>query len=140
MELYVTVENIESKALDWFERIRPYNQHEMQLKAEASALLVVDMQRFFLDADTPAFTCGGQAILPTVMRLVDAFRRANRPVIFTRARHGHRYRGESPPQVHMAETASRTARASIARWGLKEAAGKATIRGTRTAREAEKRR
>jgi len=58
---------------------------------------------------------------------------------FTCARHGHRYRGESPPQVHMAETASRTARASIARWGLKEAAGKATIRGTRTAKEAEKR-
>ena len=60
--------------------------------------------------------------------------------VFMRARHGHRYRGESPPQVHMAETASRTARASIARWGLKEAAGKATIRGTRTAKEAEKRR
>jgi len=60
--------------------------------------------------------------------------------LFTRARHGHRYRGESPLQVHMAETASRTARASIARWGLKEAAGKATIRGTRTAREAGERR
>jgi nicotinamidase-related amidase len=87
VEPYVTAENVESKALAWLERIRPYNQHEMRLKAEASALLVVDMQRFFLDPASPTFTCGGVAILPTVRRLIDAFRRADRPVIFTRHVH-----------------------------------------------------
>ena len=87
MEPYVTAENIESKAQAWLERIRPYNQHEMRLNVAASALLVVDMQRFFLDPASPTFTCGGVAILPTVKRLIDAFRRAGRPVIFTRHVH-----------------------------------------------------
>ena len=87
MEPYVTAGNMESKARGWLERIRPYNRHEMRMNVAASALLVVDMQRFFLDAASPTFTCGGVAILPTVKRVIDAFRRAGRPVIFTQHVH-----------------------------------------------------
>ena len=87
MEPYVTVDNIESKVLEWLEHIRPYNHHEMRLNVAASALLVVDMQQFFLDATSPTFTCGGMAILPAVKRLMAAFRQAKRPVIFTRHVH-----------------------------------------------------
>lgn len=87
MEPYVTTENIEHKARLWLEQIRPYNQHEMRLNIAASALIVVDMQQFFLNEASPTFTCGGVAILPTVKRLLDTFRRFKRPVIFTR--HGH---------------------------------------------------
>jgi nicotinamidase-related amidase len=87
VEPYVTVENIGSKTITWLEQIHPYNQHEMKLNVAASALLVVDMQKFFLDAASPSFTCGGLAILPTVKRLVEGFRRADRPVIFTRHVH-----------------------------------------------------
>ena len=87
MEPYVTVENIESKTQTWLEQIRPFNQHEMRLNVAASALLVVDMQRFFLDAASPTFTCGGVAILPRVKSLLDAFRRAERPVIFSQHAH-----------------------------------------------------
>jgi nicotinamidase-related amidase len=83
VEAYVNAENIRSKAGTWLEKIRPYNQHKMQLNAAASVLLVVDMQRFFLDTASPTFTSGGVAIIPTVKRLVDAFRHAKRPVIFT---------------------------------------------------------
>lgn len=87
VEPYATVANIKAKAQAWLERIRPYNRHEMRLNRAASALLVVDMQRFFLDPASPTFTCGGAAILPTVKRLLDAFRRVRRPVIFTRHVH-----------------------------------------------------
>jgi len=87
MEPYVTEKNIKAKSLRWLEQIRPYNQHEMRLNPEASVLLVVDMQRFFLDAASPTFTCGGLAILPTVKRLIDSFRRADRPVIYTQHVH-----------------------------------------------------
>lgn len=87
MEPYVTDETIASMALAWLEKIRPYNEHPMKLNSASSVLLVVDMQRFFLDADSPTFTCGGLAILPTVKRLIKAFRRADRPVIFTRHVH-----------------------------------------------------
>jgi len=87
MEPYVTVDNLEAKTRGWLERIRPYNQHELRLNAGRSALLVVDMQVFFLDPASPTFTCGGEAILPNVGRLVQAFRQAGRPVIFTRHVH-----------------------------------------------------
>ena len=87
MDSYVTATNLTEKTQGWLERIRPYNQHAMQLNAAKSALLVVDMQVFFLDPASPTFTCGGEAILPNVARLVQAFRQANRPVIFTRHVH-----------------------------------------------------
>jgi nicotinamidase-related amidase len=87
VEPYVTTGSIGAKSLEWLERIRPYNTHEMRLNTAASALLVIDMQRFFLDEASPTFACGGVAVLPTVRRLVGAFRQAGRPVIFTRHVH-----------------------------------------------------
>lgn len=87
MEAYVTPESIEEKAQLWLEKIEPFNQHQMQLNKEKSALLVIDMQRFFLEPDSSTFTCGGLAILPTLKRLIAVFREASRPVIFTRHVH-----------------------------------------------------
>ena len=45
----------------WLKQIRLYNQNEMRLNTVASALLVIDMPRFFLNTAFPAFTCGGAA-------------------------------------------------------------------------------
>ena len=87
MEPYVTTGNIDVKAHEWLEKIRPFNEHEMKLNVGASALLVVDMQQFFLDETSPTFTCGGMAIIPTVRRVLGAFRKAGRPVIFSRHVH-----------------------------------------------------
>ncbi|KAF0125437.1 MAG: 23S rRNA (adenine2503-C2)-methyltransferase [Elusimicrobia bacterium] len=47
------------------------------------ALLVVDMQRFFLDEDSPAYMPGAAAALAKAAELARAFRRAGRPVFFT---------------------------------------------------------
>ena len=87
MQPYVTQESITAKGAEWLERISPFNTHDMKLKVETSVLLVIDMQHFFLDPASPTFTCGGLAILPNVKRLIDAFRRAKRPVIFTKHVH-----------------------------------------------------
>lgn len=87
MEPYVTVENLQARARSWLERIEPLNQHQMEPNVGASVLLVIDMQPFFLDPASPTYTSGGPAIVPTVQRLVAAFRRAGRPVIFTRHVH-----------------------------------------------------
>ena len=87
MEPYVTSANLEVKTAEWLERIRPFNTHAMALNPPASALLVVDMQRFFLDESSPTFTCGGLPILANIRRLLDAFRQAGRPVIFTQHVH-----------------------------------------------------
>ncbi len=87
MEPYVTLDNLDVKTASWLEHIRPYNVHAMQLNAAKSALLVIDMQVFFLAEHSPSFTCGGVAIIPKVKRLIEAFRQAKRPVIFSRHVH-----------------------------------------------------
>jgi len=87
MESYVKPESLEAKTRGWLRQIAPFNQHQMQLNLEKAALLVIDMQRFFLDPASPTFTCGGLAILPTLKRLIAAFRAAGRPVIYTRHVH-----------------------------------------------------
>ncbi|MBL7074700.1 cysteine hydrolase [candidate division KSB1 bacterium] len=87
MGSYVTEQNLESKTQQWLKRIEPFNQHKMELDKEKSALLVIDMQTFFLDPGSPTFTPGGLAILPNVKRLIEAFRDARRPVIYTRHVH-----------------------------------------------------
>lgn len=87
MEPYVTDKTLAKKSREWLSKIEPYNDHPMKLDPAKSALLVVDMQEFFLDPSSPTFTCGAAAILPSVRRLLKAFRDAGRPVIFTRHVH-----------------------------------------------------
>ncbi len=87
MQPYVTPESIAQQAQLWLEKIASFNRHGMRLVPDKAALLVIDMQLFFLDPASPTFTCGGLAILPTVRRLVSAFRERKRPVIFTKHVH-----------------------------------------------------
>lgn len=87
MDAYVTAENLEHKSRTWLEKVAPFNTHDLRLNRDRSALLVVDMQKFFLDPDSPTYTCGGPAIQPSVAKLISAFRSASRPVIYTRHVH-----------------------------------------------------
>ena len=87
MEPYVTEDTVAAKGKKWLEHIAPFNTHAMQLDREKAALLVIDMQYFFLDPASPSYTCGGPAILPKLQKVIQAFRQANRPVIYTRHVH-----------------------------------------------------
>lgn len=61
-----------------------------------SALLVIDVQRYFFDRRAPAFLDDAPAIVPNILKLIGAFRRAGLPVAFTR--HAHR-NGEPTGQM-----------------------------------------
>jgi nicotinamidase-related amidase len=87
MEPYVTQDTLSAKGQEWLEKIAPFNTHQMRLRREKAALLVIDMQVFFLDPASPSYTCGGPAIIPTVKKVIHAFRQVNRPVIYTRHVH-----------------------------------------------------
>jgi len=87
MTPYVTAESLSGRSAAWLEGVAPYNRAHLQLRAERAALVVIDMQRFFLDAASPSYTCGGSAILPNLRALIGRFRAAGRPVIFTRHVH-----------------------------------------------------
>lgn len=49
-----------------------------------AALLVIDMQRYFLDKSSHAYVPSATAIAPNVQRLIRLFRKNKRPVAFTR--------------------------------------------------------
>ena len=87
MEQYVSQDNITAKGKNWLEQISLFNTHNMHLKKDNAALLVVDMQYFFLNPISPTYTCGGLAILPNLKKVIQAFRHADRPVIFTKHVH-----------------------------------------------------
>lgn len=54
------------------------------LSPEHQALLVVDMQNDFLRVGAPQEVPSGRDIIPTVARLLNGFRAAGRPVLFSR--------------------------------------------------------
>ena len=87
MKPYVTRENLDEKTDKWLARIADVNPHRWDIRVDQSALLVVDMQKYFLDDSSLRFSTGGYAILPKVVKLIEAFRNAERPVIFTRHQH-----------------------------------------------------
>ena len=45
--------------------------------------MVIDMQKFFLDPASPTYTCGGTAIMENIKQLIETFRAAGRPVIYS---------------------------------------------------------
>lgn len=87
MRPYVTTTSLDTKTKEWLKHILPVNSHCMDFNKEKAALLVIDMQKFFLDPGSPSFTCGGLAIIPKLKQLIESFRRNNRPVIYTKHVH-----------------------------------------------------
>ena len=81
-ETYLTRENLASKTTDYLKLIAPYNQREIPFTIDSAALVVVDMQRCFLQPGNPLYSTNGEAILPNVKRLLEYFRKQKRPVVF----------------------------------------------------------
>jgi ureidoacrylate peracid hydrolase len=87
MSSYVTENTLEKKAKSWLKKIQPFNQERMALKPGKAALMVIDMQNFFLKEDGPALIESAFAFLPLLKELITSFREAGRPVIFTKHVH-----------------------------------------------------
>jgi len=87
MDRYVTEQNLDTLTDKWLKQVAPFNMHNLTLNVPRSALMIIDMQDFFLDPESPTFTCGGLAIIPNILKIRQAFRRAARPVIYTRHVH-----------------------------------------------------
>lgn len=81
-ENYLTPDTLDPVTRSHLEKISLYNLRLPQFLPGQAALIVVDMQRFFLDPGFPLYTPNGAVILPRVKALAGAFRAAGRPVIF----------------------------------------------------------
>jgi len=84
------MKNIDAKVKKWFAEIRPfyYNRESFSFDPRKSALLIIDMQRYFAQKSGRAYLPAADAIIPRIRALLDAFRRRGLPIIFTR--HGHK--------------------------------------------------
>jgi ureidoacrylate peracid hydrolase len=87
----ITPDNLARKSVEWLRRIEKFNVHRSPIAMQDSALIVVDMQKYFLGPRVASLLDAGTAILPNVKRLVDRYHEMGRPVIFTR--HVHKQDG-----------------------------------------------
>ncbi len=82
---YFKSESIEKKTAEMLAEIkRRIHVHYIPFTAEKSALLILDMQIYFLDQNSHAFIPAASAIIPGLKSLISAFKSKNQPVIFTR--------------------------------------------------------
>ena len=66
------------------QRVEGYLRHHIQpFTPQASALLILDMQDYFLEPDSHAYIPSAAAILPNLKALIDAYALHRLPVIFT---------------------------------------------------------
>jgi bifunctional isochorismate lyase/aryl carrier protein len=81
---YFTKENLKLKAkemLDQFKKFRSY--HDIELSPEKSALMIIDMQKYFLSPSSHAYIPSAETILPGVKKLISLYQEKKLPVIFT---------------------------------------------------------
>ena len=85
-EEYFTPEDIQVKSREMLARLLPVRErHSGQVfDIQKAALLVLDMQQYFLDPGSHAFIPSGPVILPGIQRLVRAFEERQRLIILTR--------------------------------------------------------
>jgi nicotinamidase-related amidase len=83
-ERYFTLEAISSKAQEMLEALRPVRRPGTILDPKRAALLVLDMQQFFLDETSHSFIPSALPVLPRIGSVVEAWHTHRRPVLFTR--------------------------------------------------------
>ena len=89
-DAYVTSATINELCAAWIRDIRASvaPRPHLELDPSRSALLVIDMLRYFSHPAGRSFLPATTAIIPRIQSLVEAWRRLRRPVVFTR--HAHR--------------------------------------------------
>lgn len=84
--MYITPQTLEARARAWEAELAAVGigRRPGPLPAGTSALLVIDMQRFFLEERSHAFLPAGRCVLPNVVSLIHAWNAAGAPVLLTR--------------------------------------------------------
>lgn len=90
-EEYFTRKSIHQKSVEVLEELKALRKSHRNFKffPKKSALLVLDMQKFFLDSNSHAYIPSARAIIPGIKRLIAEYYKNTLPVIFTRHIHSH---------------------------------------------------
>jgi len=83
-ELYFTVDEIEQQADELFlHEIEQNKSKGSTFQPSHSALLVLDMQLYFLEASSHAYIPSARAIIKGIVHLIEAYFNLGRPIVFT---------------------------------------------------------
>jgi bifunctional isochorismate lyase/aryl carrier protein len=81
---YFTKENLRAKATEMLDMVRKFRgYHDIVFLPEKSALMVMDMQEYFLSPASHAYIPSAETILPGVKKLASLYEAKRLPVIFT---------------------------------------------------------
>ena len=84
-EAYFTSESIYQKAIDMLLEVREQvPRRSIPLVPDQSALLILDMQKYFLEDSSHAYVPSAQAIIPGIGELIKEYTMRSLPVILTR--------------------------------------------------------
>jgi isochorismate hydrolase len=84
-ELYFLPETIHQNSLKMLQKIRPCpNRRTITFNPNRSALLILDMQQYFLRESSHAYIPSAQAIIPGINELIKIYSARDLPIIFTR--------------------------------------------------------
>lgn len=81
-EEYAVYKTLPGKTLQWLKQLEPYAKQGICL--DKSALLVLDMQDFFLSEQSHAFVPVSKAIIPNVKKLMKHYTDLGKPVFCTK--------------------------------------------------------
>ncbi|MFQ6060697.1 MAG: isochorismatase family protein [Thermoplasmata archaeon] len=80
-------EESDCRAREWLRILGQDRRRFFPLDLSSSALLVIDMQDFFLDEGSHAYIPSSKSIVPNVQALIRAFRRKGMIIVFSRHAH-----------------------------------------------------
>ncbi len=84
-DYYYTAETISQKSRKMLEEVEEFRvKHHLILEPKNSALLILDMQRYFLEDSSHAFIPAARAIIPGIRNLIVSYYQARLPIFFTR--------------------------------------------------------
>ncbi|HDY87195.1 MAG TPA: isochorismatase family protein [bacterium] len=82
---YFTSENINNKSEEMLRKLeKRIKSHRINFIPEQSALLILDMQKYFLVKSSHAYIPSALSIIPKIKSLAHAFNEKNLPIILTR--------------------------------------------------------
>jgi bifunctional isochorismate lyase/aryl carrier protein len=83
-ECYFTTQSLEYQAHELYQQaVEISPQKAISFQLQQSALLVLDMQAYFLDASSHAYIPSAKAIVEGIVQLIDVYSVHERPIIFT---------------------------------------------------------
>ncbi len=83
-ERYFTTQSLKHKSRELYQQVAELSRpKEFSFQPQHSALLVLDMQAYFLAASSHAYIPSAEAIVKGIVKLVKAYSTYERPIVFT---------------------------------------------------------